>query len=955
MTTPTLRIKITPAPKLRGKMDVRFPANVEALSPIILDKSGGTYTFSLDANALSGTFATAAQGALADTAVQSVVAGSNVTVDNTDPKNPVISATGGGGGGSGDVTGPSSSVDGEIALYNSTTGKVIKRASTTGILKASSGVLSAATAGTDYYNPGGTDVAIADGGTGASTAAGARANLGSTTVGDAVFVAANAAAARTAIGVGTISTQDSSNVSITGGSITGISDLAIADGGTGQSTAAAAFDALAPTTTRGDLIFRNASTNTRLAASTAGYHLQTNGAASDPTYVGFVQSGSSPTTRTWQDKARDFVSIADFGAVGDGNVSNASANATALTNALATGKRVFIPWTSSGYHFGTNTVTVDDGQSILGENGVLLKSTSTGAFLALTPYEVTGFPATIEGVKIDMTGSGASSTAIRFLTASGVCSGAKIKGVTFTNCVEAVGDESHATNYVVDCEMDFRCLYTRGRQVYIRRSRGFMDIDAVRIDHTLNAGTSGTGDTPVTWEGARFEDFIGLEINRFDCVGPVTTTYQSGATGLVLDGAGSGIASVWINRALVDSGSGNGIYLTDINFLEANWLESYGNLGNGIILTRVTYSNLSNVFARGGKGLTGAASSANGFATDTCSYLAIANIVTNYNTGNGISISNTTDCTLSNALSNNNDLYGLYEGGTSNRNIVNSAVFDTNTSGSYALTGAASRVINVLAAGTFSAVAAADVTSGAALTRTNDTNVTVTLGGTPSTSMLKATSLTLGWSGTLAASRGGFGADVSSSSGVPLFATGTPTFTGTTGTGNFVRAASPALSGNPTFSVGGSSNVKFGAASNYNIISLNNVTTLGGSLGIFGGATGDASALYLSAPSSFHFYLGGVDTISFTSTTYAPITDSAMSNGDSSHRWTQVHTNTLNLKSYTVATLPSGSAGMLAFASNLRVYNGAGTLEGAGAGTGGVVSHNGTAWKIIGTNITASA
>ena len=54
------------------------------------------------------------------------------------------------GAGTGDVSGPSSSVDSEIALFNSTTGKLIKRASISGIAKLTSGVLSAAVSGTDY-------------------------------------------------------------------------------------------------------------------------------------------------------------------------------------------------------------------------------------------------------------------------------------------------------------------------------------------------------------------------------------------------------------------------------------------------------------------------------------------------------------------------------------------------------------------------------------------------------------------------------------------------------------------------------------------------------------------------------------------------------------------------------------------------------------------------------------
>lgn len=52
--------------------------------------------------------------------------------------------------------------------------------------------------------------------------------------------ASTASGARTSLGLGTIATQDANNVTISGGAITGITDLAVADGGTGASNASGA-------------------------------------------------------------------------------------------------------------------------------------------------------------------------------------------------------------------------------------------------------------------------------------------------------------------------------------------------------------------------------------------------------------------------------------------------------------------------------------------------------------------------------------------------------------------------------------------------------------------------------------------------------------------------------------------------------------------------------------------
>lgn len=77
---------------------------------------------------------------------------------------------------------------------------------------------------------------------------------------------------------------------------------------------------------------------------------------------------------------------------------------------------------------------------------------------------------------------------------------------------------------------------------------------------------------------------------------------------------------------------------------------------------------------------------------------------------------------------------------------ITGAIYDSNNS-----PGTAGQVLSSTVAGT-DWIDSASPTA-AALTRVDDTNVTLTLGGTPATSLLQAVSLTLGWTGTLADSR----------------------------------------------------------------------------------------------------------------------------------------------------------------------------------------------------------
>ncbi len=85
--------------------------------------------------------------------------------------------------------------------------------------------------------------------------------------------------------------------------------------------------------------------------------------------------------------------------------------------------------------------------------------------------------------------------------------------------------------------------------------------------------------------------------------------------------------------------------------------------------------------------------------------------------------------------------------------------------------GTAAQILTSNGPGALPTFQTASAALGQALTRTDDTNVTLTLGGAPTTALLTATSITAGWTGQLSLARGGSNANLTASNGGLVYST----------------------------------------------------------------------------------------------------------------------------------------------------------------------------------------
>jgi hypothetical protein len=171
-------------------------------------------------------------------------------------------------------------------------------------------------------------------------------------------------------GLGTMATQNANAVAITGGSITGITDLAVADGGTGASDASNArtnlglaigtnvqaydadLQAIAALTSAADKVPYATGAGTWAMADLTSFARSLLATANNSAFlvalgqiastaINFLQAGTGATTRTGQDKLRDTLDVRDFGVTTSGD-KGAEIQA-ALTEAASSGKELLWP------------------------------------------------------------------------------------------------------------------------------------------------------------------------------------------------------------------------------------------------------------------------------------------------------------------------------------------------------------------------------------------------------------------------------------------------------------------------------------------------------------------------------------------------------------------------------------------------------------------------------------
>jgi hypothetical protein len=236
-------------------------------------------------------------------------------------------------------------------------------------------------------------------------------------------------ASPTALSASTVAGIIGSSITTVGTIATGTwqgTTVAIAYGGTGQTTAAAAFNALQPMTTAGDIIYGGTSgAGTRLAAnsSATNKYLQSvssgNPAWAQVAYADLSGSGSTSittvgtvTTGTWGAAISTTASVSIGAATFTGAITCSQISSTGTIEIVGTGAGAYVYFSGSNYRVGINQSTPAHTLDITGDFNNTGNATLGGVVTVNSSGTKVGINQSSPGYALDVTGRANVTTAV---------------------------------------------------------------------------------------------------------------------------------------------------------------------------------------------------------------------------------------------------------------------------------------------------------------------------------------------------------------------------------------------------------------------------------------------------------------------------------------------------------------------------------------------------------------